>query len=56
MELCWCKLSLPAIRCRKLEQGHQIRVIAQVKMQQYVWGVVEDGMHHKPVWLMQAAG
>ncbi len=56
MELCRCKLSMPAIGCRKLEPCHPIRVIVQEKMHQFVWEVEEDGMHHKQVWLRLAAG
>jgi hypothetical protein len=55
MELCSCKLSMPAIGCRKLEPGDPIRVIVQEEMHQFVREVVEDGMHDKQGWLRQAA-
>jgi hypothetical protein len=55
MELCNCKLSMPAIGCRKLEPGDPIRVIVQEEMHQFVREVAEDGMHHKQSWLRQGA-
>ena len=56
MEVCSCKLSMPAIGCRELEPGDPIRVIVQEEMHQFVREVVENGMHDKQGWLRQAAG
>jgi hypothetical protein len=58
MELRICRLLVPAIGCRKLEPGRQIRVIVQKEMHQLqvVLEVEEDGVHHKQGLLRQEAG
>ena len=56
MEVCSCKLSMPAIGCRELEPGDPIRVIVQEEMHQFVREVVENGMHDKQGWLSAPLG
>jgi len=55
MKMRRCKLSVPAIGCRKLKLGHPLWVIVQEEMHQFVREVAEDGMHHKQGWLRQGA-